>query len=67
MPLAGRNDRVGEKDQRQHDACDLREGGKETGTEHITVWPDGKTMRIMEKGTLSDGKPFTAEYVFEKQ
>jgi hypothetical protein len=41
--------------------------GKEVGTERITVSPDGKTMRIMEKGTSPDGKPYSGEFVFEKQ
>jgi hypothetical protein len=41
--------------------------GKEVGTERITVSPDGKTMRIMAKGTSSDGKPISEVYVFEKQ
>jgi hypothetical protein len=41
--------------------------GKEVGTERITVSPDGKTMRITAKGTSPDGKPYSGEYVFEKQ
>ncbi len=41
--------------------------GKELGTEDITVSRDGKTMRIMAKGTSPDGKPFSEIYVLEKQ
>jgi len=41
--------------------------GKEVGTERITVSADGKTMRIVEKGTSPDGKPYSGEFVFEKQ
>jgi len=42
-------------------------GGKVVSTEHITVSSDGKTMRIVAKGTSPAGKPFTDVEVFEKQ
>ena len=45
----------------------IMQGGKVVSTEHITVSADGKTMRIVAKGTSQAGKPFTDVEVFEKQ
>ena len=42
-------------------------GGKAVTTEQITLSADGKTMRIVAKGMLTDGTPFTDVAVFEKQ
>lgn len=41
--------------------------GKEVVTESVTVSPDGKTLRVAGKGTSPDGKPYSFEYVFDKQ
>jgi hypothetical protein len=43
------------------------QGGKVVSAEHITVSADGRTMRIVAKGTSQEGKPFTDVEVFEKQ
>lgn len=45
----------------------VMQGGKAVSTEQITVSADGKTMRIVAKGTSPNGKPFTNVEVFEKQ
>ena len=45
----------------------IMQGGKVVSTEHITVSADGKTMRIVAKGTSQGGKPFTDVEIFEKQ
>jgi len=45
----------------------IMQGGKVVSTEHITVSADGKTMRIVAKGTSQGGKPFTDVEVYEKQ
>jgi hypothetical protein len=43
------------------------QGGKVVGSEQITLSADGKTMRIVAKGTSESGKPFTDVAVYEKQ
>jgi len=41
-------------------------GGKIVATEEITLSANGKTMRILAKGTTPNGKSFTDVEVFEK-
>jgi hypothetical protein len=43
------------------------QGGKQISTEQIAISADGKTMRVVVKGTPAKGKPFTDVEVFEKQ
>jgi hypothetical protein len=43
------------------------QGGKTVTTEEITLSADGKTMRIVAKGTTPNGKSFTDVEVFERQ
>ncbi len=45
----------------------VMQGGKAVSTEHITLSADGKTMRIVAKGTLPTGKTFTDVEVFDRQ
>jgi hypothetical protein len=45
----------------------VMQGGKTVTTEQITLSADGKTMRIVAKGTTPNGKSFTDVEVFEKQ
>jgi len=45
----------------------VMQGGKAVSTEQITVSDDGKTMRIVAKGTLPTGKPYTDVEIFDKQ
>ena len=45
----------------------VMQGAKEVSTERITLGADGTTMRIVVKGMLPSGKPFTDVEVFEKQ
>jgi hypothetical protein len=44
-----------------------KKGGKYHSTVRTVVSKDGKTMTSTSKGTGTDGKPFTAVAVFEKQ
>jgi hypothetical protein len=41
--------------------------GKEVTTQHVTVSPNGKTLRNAVKGTDAQGKPVQAVNVFQKQ
>jgi len=41
--------------------------GKEVSTNHVTVSPDGKTMRLSVKGMDAQGKPVQSVLVFERQ
>jgi hypothetical protein len=45
----------------------VMQGGKTVTTEEITLSADGRTMRIVAKGTTPNGKSFTDVEVFEKQ
>jgi len=45
----------------------VMQGAKEVATERITLSADGTTMRIVVKGLLPSGKPFTDAEVFNKQ
>jgi hypothetical protein len=42
-------------------------GGKVVESEQITLSADGKTMRIVAKGTSESGKPFTDVAVYDRQ
>jgi len=65
-PTDGSTESVKQLDANTRNVTTMR-GGKVVSTEHITVSADGKTMRIVAKGTSQEGKPFTNIEVFEKQ
>jgi hypothetical protein len=44
-----------------------KKGGKYHGTYLTVISKDGKTMTATSKGIGADGKPFTAQAVFDKQ
>jgi hypothetical protein len=45
----------------------MKMGGKEVGTVHRVLSPDGKTLTVNNKGTHSDGKAYDDTLVFDKQ
>lgn len=65
-PTDGSTESVKVINARTRDLTTMR-GGKVVTTEQATISPDGKTMRIVAKGTSSDGKAITDVEVYDKQ